>query len=95
MEIIGLSDLVASAAKHADVQKVVNAWIEIVELAQWQSLIDVKNTYSRSADYAKGRTIFNLKGNNYRLIVAIDYELQIVVFEALLTHAEYDRYSLD
>ena len=46
--------------------------------------------------YQRGsRTIFNLRGNNYRLIVAIDYELQIMVFEALLTHTQYDRYNFD
>jgi mRNA interferase HigB len=95
MEIIGFSDLIACAARHADVQKAVNTWMAIVQSAQWQSLIDVKNTYSRSADYVNGRTVFNLRGNNYRLIVVIDYELQIVVFEALLAHAEYDRYSID
>ncbi|WP_310482111.1 type II toxin-antitoxin system HigB family toxin [Chamaesiphon sp. VAR_48_metabat_403] len=95
MEIIGLSELIASDLKHADVQKAVNTWIAVVQFAQWQSLIDIKNTYSRSADYVNDRTVFNLRGNNYRLIVVIDYELQIVVFEALLTHAEYDRYSFD
>lgn len=95
MEIIGFSDLIASAARYADVQKAVNTWIAIVQSAQWQSLIDVKNTYSRSADYVNGRTVFNLRGNNYRLIVVIDYDLQIVVFETLLTHADYDRYSFD
>ncbi len=95
MEIVGLSDLVDSANRHADAQKAVNAWIAIVQSAQWQSLIDLKNTYSRSADYVNGRTVFNLRGNNYRLIAIVNYDLQIVVFEALLTHAEYDRYSFD
>jgi mRNA interferase HigB len=67
VEIVGLSELVATASRHADVQKAVNAWIAIVLSAEWQSLIDVKNTYSRSADYVNGRTVFNLRGNNYRL----------------------------
>jgi mRNA interferase HigB len=95
MQIVGLSDLVASAAKYPDVQKAVTAWIAILESAEWESIIDVRNTYSRSADYVNGRTVFNLRGNNYRLIVVIDYEMQIVVFEALLTHAQYDRYNFD
>ena len=95
MQIVGLSDLTNIALSYPDGQKAVSAWVAIVESAEWESIIDIRNTYSRAADYVNGRTIFNLRGNNYRLIVAIDYELQIVVFEALLTHAQYDRYNFD
>ena len=93
MELVGESQLRKDASKHGDGKKAVEAWIRVVSEAQWQDITEVKQTYRRSADYVKGRTVFNIKGNSYRLIAVIDYSLQLVVYEAFLTHAEYDKYK--
>lgn len=92
MELVGKSLLRKDALRHGDTRRVIEAWIKIVEEAQWSDLTDVKKTY-RSADYVKGLTVFNIKGNSYRLIVVIDYSLKLVVYEAFLTHSEYDKYN--
>ena len=93
MELVGESQLRKDARKYADAMGAVEAWIRVVSEAQWQDITDVKQTYRRSADYVRGRTVFNIKGNSYRLIAVIDYSLQLVAYEAFLTHASYDRYK--
>jgi mRNA interferase HigB len=57
---------------------------------QLQALRGVKKTFG-SADQVKPHTIFNISGNKYRLIAVVDYALQSVVIECVLTHAEYDE----
>jgi mRNA-degrading endonuclease HigB of HigAB toxin-antitoxin module len=61
MELVGKAQLRKDALKHSNAPRTVEAWISVVEAAQWNDLIEVRKTY-RSADYAKGRTIFNVKG---------------------------------
>lgn len=92
MNLVGKSKLRKDAAKHGDTKRVIEAWIEVVEEAQWKNITEVKQTYP-SADYVSGSTVFNIKGNSYRLIVVIDYSLKQVAYEAFLTHAEYDKYE--
>ena len=50
----------------------------------------VRQTWA-NADSVKGRTVFNIKGNSYRLIVGINYESQTIFIKDVLTHAEYNR----
>ncbi len=74
---------------HADVVTALNSWHQVTKSAKWKNIQDVKQSYS-SADAAGRFTIFNIKGNKYRLIVSIDYERQVVYIKYVLTHAEYD-----
>ncbi len=81
--------------KHADSRKPLAAWLASVERADWANIQGVRQTY-RSADAVtagSGRvlTVFNVKGNHYRLIVAIDYPLRLVNILSVLTLAEYSR----
>ena len=93
MELVGEFQLRKDARRYGDAKGAVSAWIRVVGEAQWQDITEVKQTYRRSADYVKGRTVFNIKGNSYRLITVIDYALQLVAYEAFLTHADYDKYK--
>jgi mRNA interferase HigB len=52
--------------------------------------VDIRQIY-RDADAVGNFVVFNIKGNNYRLIVGIDYADQTVYFKYFLTHAEYDK----
>ncbi len=80
------------ARKHGDTTKVVESWIKVVENADWNDITKVRETYP-SADYVKGKTVFDIKGGNYRLITVIDYTLRLVVYVKFLTHADYDKYK--
>ncbi|MDV3002000.1 MAG: hypothetical protein N5P05_003606 [Chroococcopsis gigantea SAG 12.99] len=92
MELLGKHGLRKDAARHGDTKVVIESWITVVEGTEWNNITEVRKTYS-SADYVKGKTVFNIKGNNYRLITVIDYSLRFIVYEAFLTHAEYDKYK--
>ena len=75
---------------HADTEDALKTWFATAKLARWQNLIEVRRTYSTAE--AVGRyTVFNVKGNTYRLIAKIEYRLQIIYVKTVLTHAEYDK----
>jgi len=92
MRIIAESRLKRLALEHGDCTKQVAEWIRIVRAAQWQNLAEVRQTYPH-ADSVNDRTVFNIKGNDYRLIVGIDYRRSLIFVKHLLTHADYDRGS--
>jgi mRNA interferase HigB len=81
--------------KHRDAAHWIAEWRVAVERAEWQCLDDVRTMYS-SADGVKVRsgaivTIFNVKGNEYRLLTSILYQRQLVYVLEGMTHAEYSR----
>jgi len=81
--------------KHADARQWIGSWIATVEDASWQSLDDVRQDYP-SADGVKLKsrlvvTVFNVKGNEYRLLTHLNYSSQLVAVLELLGHGEYDK----
>ena len=90
MHLIAISRLREAAAKFPDVATQIEDWNEIVETATWQNLIEVQQTYA-FAEAVGNFTVFNIKGNRYRLIVSINYPKQIIYFKYFLNHAEYDK----
>jgi len=90
MRIISDSRLRATSAQYPNAQPSVRAWIKITKLANWQSLNDTRQTFP-SADQMSKLTVFNIAGNNYRLITLIDYQQSKVFIRYFLTHAEYDK----
>lgn len=90
MHLISIRNLRADATQYPDVGKQIEEWYQTIKQAEWRSLDDVRQIY-RSADAVGNFTVFNIKGNNYRLIVGIDYEDMTIYYKYLLTHAEYDK----
>jgi len=77
--------------RHADAKGALEAWHREAKAAIWTGPADIKKAY-RSADFIPGdRVVFNVKGNRYRLIVAIRYDLEIIFIRFVGTHAEYDK----
>lgn len=68
-----------------------DAWFDEVRKASWVSSADVKKLYASASVVSADRVVFNVKGNDYRLIVAVDYEKSIVWIKWLGTHKEYDH----
>jgi mRNA interferase HigB len=70
-------------------------WLKAVREAQWRSIDDVRESYSHAdaVKVASGHvvTVFNIRGNRYRLIVAIHYKWGMLYVLRFLTHAEYDK----
>jgi mRNA interferase HigB len=90
MHLISIRNLRVDTARYPDVKKQVNDWYTAVSKANWNNLEDVRQIY-RDAEAVGNFTVFNVKGNDYRLIVGIDYENQAVYYKYFLTHAEYDK----
>lgn len=75
---------------HADSCDALYDWYRVASKAQWKNLTDVQATY-KSAESVGNFTIFNIKGNRYRLIVDLIYSRQRIYIKYVLTHAEYDK----
>ncbi|SIR50069.1 type II toxin-antitoxin system HigB family toxin [Pontibacter lucknowensis] len=77
--------------KHADSEQQLKAWYNEAEQANWTSPNDIKKDYPSASLLEDNRMVFNIKGNNYRLIVRINYKYGIVWIRFIGTHAEYDK----
>ena len=90
MHVISRKALREAAKKDSALERPLGDWFKVAKNAFWQSLVDVRKTYA-SADYVDPFTIFNIKGNAYRLIVKIEYEWQMIFIKHVLTHEEYEK----
>jgi mRNA interferase HigB len=90
LHIISRKKLKETATRHGDIEATLDVWFHIAKRASWQNLTDVRKTFA-SADLVNRWTVFNIKGNRYRLITEINYRFQRVYIRHALTHAEYDK----
>ncbi|MEG4986793.1 type II toxin-antitoxin system HigB family toxin [Microcoleus sp. BR0-C5] len=90
MHLISIRNLRKDAAQYRDVKNQIDSWNATVKQAEWQNLDEVRKIY-RDAEAVGNFTVFNIKGNEYRLIVGINYEEQTIFYKYFLTHAEYDK----
>ena len=90
MNVIGLELLDGFASLHPDVKSQLNNWYKVARRAAWKNIIEVRQTYPY-ADAVGTCTVFNIKGNHYRLITRIDYRAQTIFIKDVLTHAEYNK----
>jgi mRNA interferase HigB len=87
---MSLKNLRNDAAQYPDVKTEIDTLNKKFKNAQWQNLEDVRKEF-RDAEAVGNFTVFNIKGNKYRLIVGINYQKQTVYYKYFLTHAEYDK----
>jgi mRNA interferase HigB len=90
VRIISRRTLREFATQHADAADVLDQWYTTAHGATWHNLAEVRQVYPH-ADLVGNKTVFNIRGNNYRLITAIHYNRGIIYIRAVLTHADYDR----
>jgi mRNA interferase HigB len=91
MRIISRKKLREFWERHPDVRQPLQAWYDDTKRALWKNPSDIKSVYRNASFVGKDRVVFNLKGNAYRLVVAIQYEFGIVFIRFVGTHQEYDR----
>lgn len=77
--------------KHADSEQQLTSWYQETEKAEWNSIHELKTEYPNASILKDNRIVFNVKGNNYRLIVKFNFEFQICWIRFIGTHAEYDK----
>ena|SRR5689334_18677327 len=71
------------------------AWLDILIRANWRTPEDVKAPYPKASILKAGRVVFNIKGNDYRLVAVIQYAAGVVVVRFFGSHAEYDRVDVE
>ena len=94
MHIISRRKLLEADREHSGLGVPLDAWYRTAKSAGWQSLEEVRRTYSRADGIPVGErvyTVFNLSGNRYRLVTEVFYEGQTILVRQVLTHAEYDK----
>jgi mRNA interferase HigB len=67
------------------------AWLDIVGSAQWRNPEDVKASYPKASILKSSRAVFNIKGNDYRLVARIQYQASVLAIRFFGSHAEYDK----
>ncbi|PSB11752.1 hypothetical protein C7B69_21330 [filamentous cyanobacterium Phorm 46] len=92
MHVISESRLKKFWEKYPDAKTSLRSWYKKATIAQWSNLAEVKAVFS-SADIVGNFTVFNIRGNNYRLITFIDYESRPkkIFIRSVLTHEQYDE----
>lgn len=90
MHIISYRRLREFQEQHSDCLNALDNWFKVASKADWNNLVEVQSTFPQ-AEAVGNFTVFNIKGNKYRLIVSIDYERQLIYIKYVLTHAEYDK----
>lgn len=91
MRVIAISTLRQFWEMHPDAEQPIKAWFDEASKATWTQPSDVKAHYGNASILKNRRVVFNIKGNDYRLIVAIAYKLGIVYVKFIGTHAEHDK----
>ena len=77
--------------KHTDAETPLKVWLTDTKKAQWREPSDIEKQFSNVRIIGGNRAVFNVKGNNYRLVVVIQYKKGLVDIRFVGTHAEYDR----
>jgi len=72
-----------------------DAWRAIAESAQWKNPQDAKRAHPKASILKGGRVVFNIKANDYRLIVAIQYENSVMLIRFFGSHEEYDKVNAE
>lgn len=76
--------------EYADSENSLRSWYHDAKNSSWKTPNELKLRYSNASIIRDGRVVFNINGNAYRLVVAIDYEFQIIFVRFIGTHKQYD-----
>lgn len=95
MLIIALSTLRTFWQTHPDAETPLRAWYALASRAHWKTPTDIKAAYRNASFGADRRVVFNIKGNDYRLVVAVRYDRGLMYVRFVGTHRQYDRIDVE
>jgi mRNA interferase HigB len=95
MRIIAKRTLREFWEKNPNAEDSLLAWYREAEAADWDSPAEVKAQYRNASVVANNRVVFNIKGNDYRLVVKINYKFRVIYIRAICTHEEYDEIDVE
>ena len=91
MNVISKRTLVQFYEKYPSAKTALEVWYADVRKSEWESPEQIKQIYASASFLHDNRVVFNIKGNEYRLIVHIDYKRKIVRIKFIGTHSQYDK----
>ncbi len=95
MRVIAFSTLRAFWEKHPDAQIPLRSWYAVASRAGWKTPGAIKEAYRSASFTANNRVIFNIKGNDYRLVVWVKYEPGLLFVRFIGTHRQYDKIDVE
>jgi mRNA interferase HigB len=98
MRVVGRDVLTSFLRDHPErgnARGPLETWHRVVKAAEWQTPADVKATYRHASVLKSSRVVFNVAGNDFRLVALIDYRRGVVRVRWFGTHAEYDRIDVE
>ncbi len=90
MRVMATKTLKTFWAKHPDAEQPMLAWYDEVSKATWKQPSEIRMHYASASILKNRRVVFNIKGNDYRLIVAVAYKVGVVYVKFIGTHRQYD-----
>lgn len=92
MRVIAISTLKSfwEQPQYRDAETPLRAWLEEVRSASWKQPADIKAQFGNASVLRNRRVVFNIKGNDYRLVVAVAYRFESVYIKFVGTHEQYD-----
>jgi mRNA interferase HigB len=95
MRVIARKALREYAAKEPGAAAELEAWFAEARHAEWKTPVDVKVKYGNASILKNGRVVFNICGNNYRLVVQVNYGFGVIYIRFIGTHDEYDNINAE
>ena len=81
--------------EYRDSEQPLKSWFSEASKAEWRSFNEIKQQYSNASIVGNDRVVFNIKGNSYRLIVAVNFSMNIVYIRFIGTHIKYDKIKVE
>lgn len=90
MRVIAIKHIRDFCRRRPDAAPALKAWTKEARRASWKSPQDIKQRYANASFLKGNRVVFNLKGNDYRLVVAVAWRFEAAYIKFIGTHSEYD-----
>ena len=91
MRIFTEKTLKEYAELHPEVKSVLKVWIDIVKRSDWENFADIRATFNSADSVGNQRYVFNIKGNQYRIVMVVKFTIKYVYVRFIGTHTEYDK----
>lgn len=95
MRVIAVPTLRTHWPRYPDAEELLKAWSAEVSKASWAQPADIKAQYRSASVLKNKRVVFNIKGNDHRLIVSVAHQTQVVFVKFVGTHAKYDKVNAE
>lgn len=91
MRVIAFKKIKEFYVNHSSAEIALRDWYTVVNNAKWLNFAELKNSFNSADNIGNDHFVFNIKGNNFRLIATVRFDYGIVYIRHICTHAEYDK----